>query len=138
MKIPLEKGQGGTEDTSWRKCIPLKTFFPFCKRGLTEIRNILTLYQKGGFGGGKHLAPLSHSLLPKYFWKITTNWTCGLMILQVHWGIVGRPIKTFSTSGVTFLAVRRLVKGTGQSREVSISRKFVSASEECLILQTPS
>lgn len=46
--------------------------------------------------------------------------------------------KTFSTSGITFLTVRRLVKDTDQSREVSISKKFVSASEEFLIQQTPS
>lgn len=138
MKILLEKRSGRNRRCLLKKMYLIEDFLPSLQERTNRDKEYLTLYQKGGFGGGKRLASLSHSLLYKYFWKITTNWTYGFMIKKVHWEIVGRPRKTFSTSGVTFLTVRRLVKDTDQSREVSISKKFVSASEECLILQTPS
>lgn len=47
------------------------------------------------------------------------------MIKKMHWGIVGRHRKTFSTS-VTFLTVRRLVKDTDQNRGVSIKEVCLS------------
>lgn len=101
-------------------------FLPSLQERTNRNKEYLTLCQKGGFGGGKHLASLSHSLLYKYYWKITTNWSCGLMIKKVHWGIVGKPRKTFSTSGVTFLTVRRLVKDTLIKTEKSVSQRSLS------------
>lgn len=89
------------------------------------MRNINTLPKRWIWWGSTSRISVPLSIM-YIFWKITANWTSGLMIKKMHWGIVGRHRKTFSTSGITFLTVRRLVKGTGQSREVSIKEVCLS------------
>lgn len=130
LKIPLEKCQGGTEDTSWRKYLIEDTLL-FLQERTNRNEDYLILCQKCGFGGGFIFA---YKNIFGRFLQIEPVDVC----LKKNALGSSRLEKTFSTSGITFLSVRRLVKDTDQSRGVSISKKFVSASEEFLILQTPS
>lgn len=48
-------------------------FLPSLQERTNRNKEYLTFSQKGGFGGGKHLASLSYSLLYTYLLEDTTN-----------------------------------------------------------------
>lgn len=66
-KFHWKKRSGRNRRYLLKKMYLTEDFLPSLQKRPNRNKEYVTLYQKGGFGGGKHLSSLSHSLLYKYF-----------------------------------------------------------------------